>query len=208
VRTWLVVLGILITAIGAGLILTLFFLSTGPSTTVQIRPEDPGLPAHSTQPWVLPGPASGAGSVSLSWSSTALTSVSLQPATTCTGLPGYCATGPAVLSWSDVTSGRGTVSSANASFYLLLVTNPGTTPLSFRGIVSVQYSTGTPVSPVSWGLIASGGIALLAIGGIALFLGLFLAGGVYRPPPGGPVVVRHPSLPPDEPELDPPDDHR
>jgi hypothetical protein len=202
VRTGLVVLGIVIAVLGAGLILTLFFLSGGPVNSSQISLEDPGLAAHSNQSWVVSGPTPGSGSVTLSWTTSAAANVSLWPVTTCLGPFGPCQTGPAALSWSLATTGKGTVSPSNASAYILLVTNPGNSPLRFSGAVSVSYGPGTPLTAWSWGVIAIGGITLLAIGGIALFLGLFLPGGVYQDPDGEVVAVRHPSLPPEDPEPD------
>lgn len=199
VRTGLVVIGVVIAVIGAGLIVTLFFLSGGPGTTTQIRPEDPNIAASSNQTWTFLGPAPGAGSVSVSWTSSALANVVLLPATTCAGPSGFCVSGTAALSWTMALTGAGKVSPANASVYILEVANPGSSPLRFVGVVSVAYSTGTQIPAWSWALIAAGGIALLAIGGIALFLGLYLAAGVYKGPPGGETVaVRHPSLPPED----------
>lgn len=199
-RTGLVIIGAALAALGAGLILTLFFLSAGPTSTTQISTQDPDLPPGVTQSWVVAGPAAGSGSISLSWSASPAADVSLWPATTCSSPGGFCPTGVPALNWSRVGSGSGSISTASGSTYLLVVENPGTTTVRFGGILSVTYSPGTPVSEWSLGLIAAGGITLLTIGGIALFLGLYLPGGVYRDADRPPAAVRHPSLPPDEPE--------
>jgi len=202
VRTWLVVLGLVIAVLGAALILTLFALSQSSATTTQFTPQETGLGAHLNQTWVVPAPAPGAGSIGLSWTATPAANVSLWPATPCSNPLGFCPTGTAALSWSSAASGKGTVSSAVSSTYVLVLVNPGSGPLKFSGVVTVIYGSG-PVLPVwSWGLIALGGLALMAIGGIALFLGLFLPGGVYRDPDAEMVVTRHPSLPPENPEAD------
>ncbi|MGA7477273.1 MAG: hypothetical protein WBW47_08750 [Thermoplasmata archaeon] len=204
-RTGLVVIGAVLALLGAGLIVTLFFLSGGPVTSSQISFEAPSLAGHSNQTWVVSGPSPGTGSVTLSWSTGVAANVSLWPATTCVGPMGSCPTGPPDLSWVLATSGKETVSPSDAPVYILLVTNPGNNPLRFSAVVSVTSSSGSPLTAWSWGLIATGGVALLAIGGIALFLGLFLPGGVYRDPDGEVEAVRHPSLPPEEYDRDPDD---
>lgn len=194
--------GVVLVVLGAGLVLTLFILSGGQSTTLQLRPQDPSLSPGLSQDWIVPGPIGGSGSVSISWTSTGPAGVALWPTTTCTAPGGFCATGVPLLNWSAAELGQGTVSSASGSAYILIVTNSGNNDLRFSGLISVTYSPGSPVPAWSWGLIAAGGIVLLTIGGVALFLGLYLPTGVYRDPDAGPVAIRHPSLPPDDPELD------
>jgi hypothetical protein len=203
VRTGLVVLGTIIAVLGAGLILTLVFLSSGSVNTSQVSSQDPSLAPHSNESWMISGPTPGAGSVGLSWTTSSPANVSLWPVTSCLGPFGPCRTGPAVLSWSLAVSGQGTVSPSNASLYILLVSNPGNIALRFSAVFSISFAPTAPFPAWGWGLIATGGVALLAIGGIALFLGLFLPGGVYRDPDGEVVAVRHPSLPPEDRDSDP-----
>jgi hypothetical protein len=204
VRTGLVVIGAVIALLGAGLIVTLFFLSGGPTITNHTTFEDPGIAPYSNQSWAVPGPTPGSGSVTLSWTMSGLANISLWPATTCAKPMGSCPTGPAALSWTLADSGNGSVSPSDSSTYILQATNPANNTLRFSAVISASYSSGSPLSSWSWGLIATGGIALLAIGGIALFLGLFLPGGVYQDPDGEVVAVRHPSLPPEEYDSDEP----
>jgi hypothetical protein len=199
VRTGLVILGTIIAVIGAGLILVLFFLSGGPTSSSEISFAVPSLSGYADQTWTISGPASGAGSITLSWTTSAAANVSLWPATHCVSSMGWCPTGPPVLSWTRALSGNGTVSSPNASTYILRVSNPGVAPLSFSAKVSESYNPGIPVAIWSEGVIVIGGITLLVIGGIALFLGLFLPGGVYRDPDRGMATGRPPGLPPEEP---------
>jgi len=203
VRTGLVVIGIVIAALGGGLVLTLFAISGGATTTTtQYHPEDPGLASGASDSWVVPGAATGSESISVSWSTTALANVGLWAATTCSAPGGFCPTGAAALNWSMMTSGKGGISAGSGATFLLVATNPGTGPMKFTGLVSVTDTPNSPVPTWSWGLIAAGGIALLAIGGIAVFLGLYLPGGVYEHPDAGPRAVRHPSLPPEEPDFE------
>jgi hypothetical protein len=182
VRTGLVILGSVVAVIGAGLIVTLFFLSGGPTTTSQLSFENPALAPHSVWPEVISRSSSSQVSVSVSWTASAPANVSLTPAASCVGSLGACPIGPPVFNWTMVLSGKGTDASANASVYILEVTNPGSTAIRFSAVVSVSYQPGAPLPTWSWGVIAAGGVTLLAIGGIAVFLGLFLPGGVYDPP--------------------------
>lgn len=95
-------------------------------------------------------------------------------------------------------SGKDAGSSGNATAFILEIQNPGTGTLDFAGTVSVAYNPGSPFPAWAWGIIALGGVVLLGMGGIILFLGLFLPGGVYQRPPG--------STPPLRPPLDPEDE--
>lgn len=202
-RTGLVILGGGFTVLGAGLVVALFFLSGGTTSTTVITPSVAGLTPNANATLPLLGPSSGSSTVTLTWTATAPADVSLWVAMTCPTSAGLCPVGTAPLSWTQALTGKGSVSSANAPGYLLVITNPGTSSLGFTGTISLSYSSGSSVSPWIWGLIATGGIALLVVGGIALFLGFFLPSGVYQDPDAGPRAVRHPSLPPDEPRWNP-----
>lgn len=205
-RTWLVVIGVVVAGLGAGLVLTLFALSPGPATVTQFAVIAPDIQAHSNQSWFVPGPASGGGSITVSWNSSSASNVSLWLATPCVSPIGFCATGDAALEWSMVTMGKGTTSSSTAPAYILVASNPGGDPLRFSGSVSVSYGRGPLLPTWSWGVIAVGAVVLMVIGGIALFLGLFLAGGVYEDPDAEMEAVRHPSLPPEDFDTEPEDD--
>jgi hypothetical protein len=196
VRTGLVVLGIVIAILGVGLVITLFFLSGGPSTTTQTNLGGIVLPPGAN----FSGPATSSSSVpesiTLSWTSTTPANVALIPATACG--TSYCPSGGPELTWSNVTTGKGTLSSPDSSAYLLRIVNPGNVSLRFSAGISVSFAPPAPVPVWAWWLIAGGGVVLLGIGGIALFLGLFLPGGVYSPE-GPPPEGRRPlDLPPDD----------
>jgi hypothetical protein len=198
VRTGLVVLGVVIAVLGAGLVLSLFILDSGASTTTLVSPSVPSLSPQGSQSWDILGTQSSTATVSLSWFASGPADVSLVPGTPCSSSTGYCPTGNYSLNWTSATSGKGTLTGLTSYGYLLMVHNPGTKALSFSATVSVTFARGSSVPTWTWGLIAGGGITLLAIGGVALFLGLFLAPGVYDDPDGEVRAVRHPSLPPEE----------
>lgn len=199
VRTGLVILGSVIAILGGGLIITLFYFSGGPTTTSQLSFENPGVAPHAVLPEVFARSTSTQASIGLSWSTSAPANVSLTPVGPCsTNALGLCPIGPPLFNWTLSLSGKGTASSTNASAYLLQLTNPGNSSIRFSAVVSVSYHPGAPLPAWGWGLIALGGVTLLGIGGIAVFLGLFLPGGVYRDPPA--MELRPPpGIPPEEP---------
>lgn len=190
--------GVVIAVLGAGLILTLFILNSAPSTTTLISPSVPDMSPDTGQLWDLLGTQSAPATVALSWSATGPADVSLVPAAPCSSATGYCPVGNYSLNWTSVDSGKGSLTGVTSPGYILMAHNPGSTPIGFSATVSVTYARSSSVPAWTWGLIAGGGITLLAIGGIALFLGLFLAPGVYDRPGGEVPAVRHPSLPPEE----------
>jgi len=198
VRTGLVIVGVVIAVLGAGLILTLFILSSTPSTTTLVSPSVPVMSPDTGQVWDILGTQSSPATVTLSWSASAVADVSLVPAAPCSSATGYCPVGNYSLNWTSVASGKGTLTGVTAPGYLLMAHNPGVKDISFSATVSVTYPRSSPVPAWTWGLIAGGGITLLAIGGISVFLGLFLGSGVYDHPDGEVTAVRHPSLPPEE----------
>jgi hypothetical protein len=179
----LVVVGAAIAIIGGGLFFTLFIVSGGPTSTTRLSFDNPNIPGHSTWPEIISPSTTTAISIGLSWSTNEPANVSLTPAGPCANNSlEACPTGPPLFSWTYATSGHETSNSAKAQAYILAVTNPWTGTLQFSGVVSVSTAAGSLFPTWAWGLIALGGVVLLAIGGIAIFLGLFLPGGVYRNP--------------------------
>ncbi|HYB78657.1 MAG TPA: hypothetical protein VEG66_02720 [Thermoplasmata archaeon] len=197
-RTGLVVVGAALAVIGGGLFFTLFVISGGPASTTRLSFDNPDIPGHVSWPEVIARSTTSSASISLVWSTNAPANVSLTPAGPCNSSLGVCPIGPPLFTWTQALSGKESGTSANASAFILVVANPGTVTLEFTGTVSVGYTPGSPLPPWAWGLIALGGVVLLAMGGIALFLGLFLPGGVYRDPPGSTMRLRPPPDPPDE----------
>jgi hypothetical protein len=193
VRTGLVVVGIAIAVIGGGLFFTLFFISGGPTSTTRLSFDNPDIPGHSSWVEVISPSTTSAISIGLSWSTSEPANVSLTPASACTNNSlGVCPSGPPLFNWTYATSGHATSNSVNAAAYILAVTDPWAGTLRFTGVVSVSTPAGSLFPTWAWGLIALAGVVLLGIGGIALFLGLFLPGGVYRNPPEETIRTRPP----------------
>jgi len=198
-----VVLGTVIAVIGGGLIVTLFAFVGGPTNTSQLTFENPALTPHTVLTEVIVPSTTATASVGLSWTTSAPANVTLTPATPCATAPGACPTGPPVFNWTLSVTGKGTDSSASASAYILEVANPQNGPIKFSAVVSVGYHPGGALPAWAWGLIGLGGVALLAIGGISVFLGFFLPGGVYSGSEEGPELTYPPDYVPDNPDDDP-----
>ena len=199
-RSGLVILGGVIAVLGGGLIVTLFALSGGPATASQFSFENPNLAPHAVFTDALSRTSSSVAAISLSWSASGPANVSLTPVRECLAPLGFCPTGAPIFNWTGLESGKGTDGSANATTYLLEVENAGSQPLRFTAVVSVSIQPGGSIPTWAWGLIALGGVVLLAIGGIAVFLGLFLPGGVYEDANDEEGFRRPPDLPPEEPD--------
>lgn len=200
VRTGLVVLGAVIAVLGGGLIVTLGFLSVGPATTSQLTVQGLIVSSQSNQSELISPSTAVAASIGLSWTATTPANVSLTPAGPCLDSAGICPDGPPVLNWTGVSSGKGTDSNINSSAYILEVVNGGLVDLKFSAVITLSFQSKSPLPAWGWGLIAGGGLVLLAIGGIAIFLGLFLPKGVYQEGSADPPVRRTFDAPPEVPE--------
>lgn len=197
------ILGSVIAILGAGLLVTLFFLSPGAVTTDQVstqnQPVDPNVPYSE----VVSPSSVVAGSITLTWSASGVVNVTLSPEVSCPRGSESCPPGPPVLSWQLASSGKGTVAHVNSSAYILEVVNPGNGLALFSDFITVAFQQPPPVPTWGWGLIAGGGVVLLAIGGIATFLGLFLPSGVYTRADGGTPIRPPLDRPPEDSDLDP-----
>lgn len=204
VRSGLVLLGAIIAVLGGGLIVTLFVLSGGPTTASQLRFENPNLAPHQVWSEGISRTSSAEATIGLSWAASGPANVTLTPARECLQPVGLCPSGSPIFNWTGVLSGKATDSSSNATSFLLDVTDAGDAAVRFSAVVSVSYQPGGSTPDWAWGLIALGGVVLLAIGGIAVFLGLFLPGGVYERANDDEMLRRPPGLPPEDPDAEEP----
>jgi hypothetical protein len=187
-RRGLVVLGGLLAVLGVAALLAFNLIPTtserreGYSTAPQ--PYGP----NATGSTLLPGTDADRGTFSISWRATAPIDVTLYPAAGCTEPSASCATGPAVATWKALTSGAWSVSGGLHFPYLIAWSESSSNVGNFTA--SGVESTDVTVPPnVLDTLLVDGAAASLAvIGGIAVFLGLFLRSGVYRGPT--PIVSR------------------
>ncbi len=179
-------MGVAIAVVGAGLMVSLFFLPGTPTDTRSTSDSVANLGASSSLSWTIAEQSTMSGALVLSWSSSAPANVELSQAVGCPVGTGLCAVSPPIVSWHANLTGRWGVAGPVNATYLLSVTNIGHDNLSFSGTLVETYDVPTPSQAVpAWALITLGGLLLLGIGAIATFLGLFLPAGVYRPPGSG-----------------------
>jgi hypothetical protein len=186
VRAGLLVAGAAVAVIGVGVLLASLSFSTGPMET-QFDPISVSTVAgHSFFSQQLTGVNRSSASISLVWSSSRYLNVNVYSSEPCPHLTGVCASGtPVAFWWGD--SGRWSTSGSLSFPLFLNLSNPNGTTATFTGILLESYTTSALANP-TWNLFLplTGGVVLIAIGGVAVFLGLFLPKGVYTRPPGPP----------------------
>ena len=184
-RPGLVVVGGILLLLGVAAILVLLDSPSGPGTvsTTKFQAVPITVPAGAPREIVFPaGTASLAGDFLLSWNSTSPVDVLVFPNGSST----------AVAAWSNVTTGQFTATGTIPVPYHIDVTvhaasgSGGPTNASFTVGGVLQHSSAgsagsSPGGWTGWLLYAAAG-ALGVIGGIAVFLGLFLRAGVFGPP--------------------------
>lgn len=181
VRPGLLALGLAFAVVGAGLVASFFVFSAGtPSNAVTNSVSASQLAPDQTQVWTLPAVGSGAGVLTLSWGASQDANVSFWKASPCSTTSGLCPTEPAIVTWNASLSGKWKGTSSVATSYLIAATNQGRADLDFNATLSESYlapafGLGTPAGV----LLAIASVLLLGTGGIGIFLGLFLPGGIY-----------------------------
>jgi len=151
------------------------------------------------------------GTLELSWVSSSNVNISVYRATSCEFLSystkaTYCLDGPALASWPSNSSGHWTTSGEISFPFLLNLQNSGPKVVNVSAVFDEQWASTSPPVP-TWIFLSTlaGGIACISLGGVAIFLGLFLRSGVYdRPEPEdtSSVVESDPSLSGDEGDAD------
>jgi len=186
VRAGLLVAGVAIAVVGAGLMVSLFFLPAAPTDTRSASDSIADLGANSSRSWSISEEVAPTGTLELTWTASGPADVYLSKTSTCPVGTGICPVSPPVVTWYGNVSGAWSLTAPVNTSYLLTVTNPAHTPISFSGTLTETYVVPTAAQAVpAWALILLGGLVLLGIGAIAVFLGLFLPPGVYRPPNSG-----------------------
>ncbi|HXW67409.1 MAG TPA: hypothetical protein VEL82_06000 [Thermoplasmata archaeon] len=185
-RTWLLVTGIAITVVGIGVLVAAFSITPGPSGSTLQHVSVPDLGAHQLSVQVISSALVSSASVVFSWSANQSLQVAIYVGAPCSpGNATLCPSGPAQAVWWSTTGGW-TYTGAVTNPWLLKVYNPNATVAIFNATLVESYPA-TGSSGPAWTLLVLllGSLFLLGIGALALFLGLFLRGGVYgggRPP--------------------------
>ena len=183
-RPGLVAIGLALVAVGALVGYTGFSIQGTSQSTGFIRAiSAPNIAPHQDRVLVVSVVNSSVGSFALSWSATAALNVSLFQGVPCNSVSRYCSSGPALAAWPGLATGNWSRSGAIVTPYLLSMENLGKANATLVGSMAESYPDGTRPPPTTTVLtVLAGAILLVAIGGMALFLGLFLRGGVYTEP--------------------------
>lgn len=190
VRPGLVAVGVALVGLAVGGLVALFLIPIPAPTTVDSSSTSWSTIPGSSNSTEVVGPSSISGTFEVRWQSAIPISASLWGSGGCdprsAGCPGWFP----VENWTSARSGNWSISGTVRFPFLFTWSNPGPT----SGMIVLTTSTtqgGTaslaPLSELLLGL----GVGVLAFGGgIAVFLGLFLRGGVYSPQPAP--LPRHP----------------
>ena len=180
-RPGLLIVGIVIAVVGAAVLSSIFFL---PSATTETRLGSvyvPQLGPGQSYTSLVEGTNVSSGTLIVGWTATDNVSVQVYRTAPCSAPIGVCATGPPVVRWASNVSGHWSTTEALSFPMIFAVTDPGQVMISLQGIVFETYQVGGVPTWAVLALIAGGGV-LVGIGGLAVFLGLFLRGGIYPRP--------------------------
>jgi hypothetical protein len=189
VRKGLLLVGAAIVLLGVGVLAASFSLGSTGAVTLHNHVAVSQIAANSTYTLLLSGANESSATVNLLWSSPQYLHVAVYAPGSCPHGPGICPSGPPLVTWTS-DSGLWTYT-GRASFPLILnLTNSGTGNAAYNVTLLESYSHGTWSDPTLVQLLPlAGAIVLVGIGGIAVFLGLFLRSGVYT----GPAPVKVPA---------------
>lgn len=178
----MVAVGVALLVIGVGPIAAISFLNP-PYADTKIT-QFPHITLSPGASWTalldLVNPARE--NLTLTWTASGPADVALYPAPGCTNPSGAgCRLGPALWSWPNATTGTGSEAGTFSAPLVVSAVSRAASSLGFSGSVRETYTSGGPtLPPVTELLIALAAGALVAIGAVTLFLGLFLRPGVYR----------------------------
>jgi hypothetical protein len=185
-RPGLLAIGAAFAVVGAGVIAAVTYPGDDPlgsrTGTVVIDDLTPG----TWQLVPLPAEPSSFASLSFTWYSTEPVHLDWYVATTQPGCTQYtfygiCPVKPQLAEWSNNVTGHWAESGDSSSMYCLWISTATNTSATVSATLSESYAMGPlplPMWPLAWAI--AGGSLLLGVGGVALYLGLFLPSGVYR----------------------------
>jgi len=168
-----------VAVIGVGVLFAALSFSSGPAVTQFDPVEVSTLAPYAYYTQELEGTNQSSASVELSWASSQKLTVAVYTAVSCPHIMGVCPSGAALVRWYD-DSGHWSWSGPLAFPLFLNLSNPNASSAAFAGSLIETYTTSALANP-SWNLFVPlmGAAVLIVIGGVAVFLGLFLPKGVY-----------------------------
>ena len=179
-RPWLVVIGMIFLTLAVGTAATIYFAGQGTSEfTTFDSPPTFSLGPNASQALFLNGSNGSSEEFSLSWHSSSIISFLLQEPRPC---PSQCGQHLLLVNWSSNLSGVWHAAGPFNYPLLCVLHNHGSVATNVT--VSAR-ALATKQTPPSWGfdlILGAGAVALFVVGGLAVFLGLFLRGDPYGPP--------------------------
>ncbi|MGI0132608.1 MAG: hypothetical protein ACREDK_05905 [Thermoplasmata archaeon] len=184
-RPGLVALGVALLVLGCATVAAVYLLPEPSPSSEQTTVLQPVfVAAHGGGQGRVTGVDTSTGTLNVHWSSSVPLAVTFYDAPGCP-TSGACDLSAPLASWSSNTSGDWTSTGALAFPYVLVWSDPGGSAGSFEAQAVESYHVGGALPAVTALLIDGTAGTLIVIGGIGLFLGLFLRAGIYRPPPAG-----------------------
>lgn len=179
----------MLVAVAIGGVVALFDLPLSTPTVTNTGSSSWFASANTSNSTNLVGPSSVSGAFSMHWHATVPLVVQFYRSDGCLpGSTGCSSTWTLVASWSSGTGGSWNESGTVHFPFRFFWTNPGSSTGNVVLTTATVTNAAAVVSPVSQFLLLIGVGILGFIGAMAIFLGLFLRGGVYRLPP--PLVSR------------------
>jgi hypothetical protein len=186
VRSGLVAVGVVLALIGAAVVFSGLLIPSG-SVSTQFRLNTlvaPNVVDQQTRVALIQLTNPSAGTLNLTWSATHGLNVNVYASIYCTSSPThYCIYGSSLAGWTNQSSGAWNRSGHLQFPYIMTIQNVQVSNATLRGTVAESFVVDTATLP-AWAVVAilSGGVLLAAMGGLAVFLGLFLRAGVYSSP--------------------------
>lgn len=187
-RPGLVAVGAVIALVGAGVIVAIIDPGDNPTVSRASEAYGQGLTTGSWRTFLLHTTVTSHASFSLTWYASASTSVRLYAMYACSSSGGFCPLYPAIATWPGGVNASWSASGAAGAAYELWAEPAGiSSTLNFSATFTETYRVGTLSLPLmAFAMAMAGGSVLVGIGGVVLYLGLFLPAGVYQsidPPP-------------------------
>jgi hypothetical protein len=183
VRPGLVALGIVLLALGAisVVLVTPYFVGAANTPQASTGQAKPNVAGGFSQLLPINGTDTSNGDFTISWSSADPVNATLYERGSCSSSDYSCILGNVAAHWPIALRGNFSAQGQLAFPYLIVLQNPSFSPIP----VTVNWSEHVHDGPFSLltAVVLLLSVLLLAIiGGLALFLGLFLRGGVYQGP--------------------------
>ncbi len=177
-------MGVAVALVGVAVLLIAFGVSSQTTGSIVEGVGSPAILANDNYTHVIPVSPQRSANVEYAWSASKSVRVFLYQAAGCANnTPGYVCPGPELKSWWTDT-GIYTYTGSVSEPFLLIVQNVNSTTVLYNGTLVESYPAMSSLGS-GWELfvILVGSVILIGFGAIAVFLGVFLRGGVYGPPP-------------------------